>query len=132
MKIAIIKLATVAFGGAIGAMLRYSMAAMSANWLGRDFPYHTLIVNVTGSLMIGYLLVWLPHHDDSSEFVRLAVMTGVLGGFTTFSAFSMETLVLLQDGDVGKALANIALTLILCLLAVWLGFNTGRWLHPAA
>ena len=129
MKIAAMKLATVAAGGALGASLRYMAAAVTHAFMGEDFPYGTMMVNVLGSLIIGYMLVLLPDTEKSIPFLRLLLITGVLGGFTTYSAFSIETLQLLQDGHLTKAGLNIVLTLVLCFLAVWGGFLLGRGIH---
>jgi len=129
VKIAAMKLATVAAGGALGASLRYMAAAVTHTFMGEGFPYGTMMVNVLGSLIIGYMLVLLPDTKDSVPFLRLLLITGVLGGFTTYSAFSIETLQLLQDGHLTKAGLNIILTLLLCFLAVWAGFLLGRGIH---
>ena len=129
MKIAAMKLATVAAGGALGASLRYMAAAVTHAFMGENFPYGTMMVNVLGSLIIGYLLVLLPESEDSIPFLRLLLITGVLGGFTTYSAFSIETLQLLQDGHLSKAGLNIILTLAFCFVAVWAGFVLGRTIH---
>ncbi len=123
------KLATVAAGGALGASLRYMAAAVTHSLMGENFPYGTMMVNVLGSLIIGYMLVLLPDAEDSVPFLRLLLITGVLGGFTTYSAFSIETLQLLQDGNLNKAGLNVVLTLMLCFLAVWGGFLLGRGIH---
>lgn len=123
------KLATVAAGGALGASLRYMAAAVTHSLMGENFPYGTMMVNVLGSLIIGYMLVLLPDAEDSVPFLRLLLITGVLGGFTTYSAFSIETLQLLQDGHLNKAGLNVVLTLMLCFLAVWGGFLLGRGIH---
>jgi CrcB protein len=123
------KLATVAAGGALGASLRYLAAAVTHAFMGEDFPYGTMMVNVLGSLIIGYMLVLLPDSEDSIPFLRLLLITGVLGGFTTYSAFSIETLQLIQDGHLTKAGLNVVLTLLFCFLAVWAGFLLGRGFH---
>ena len=115
------KLAAVAAGGALGASLRYLMHAITHDVLGHDFPYGTLTVNVIGSLIIGYLVVLLPEQEGGVPILRLLLITGVLGGFTTYSAFSVETLELLQDGHLTKAGLNISITLVSCFLAVWVG-----------
>ncbi|MDX1461144.1 MAG: fluoride efflux transporter CrcB [Xanthomonadales bacterium] len=130
MTTAASKLAAVAAGGAIGASLRYMAAALTHQFVGREFPYGTLLVNVTGSFVIGYLLVWLPESEDSLPVLRLLLITGILGGFTTYSAFSVETLQLVQEGHLARAGLNIVLTLTLCFGAVWAGFVAARWLHP--
>ena len=128
MNNSVANLLTVAVGGAIGATMRYSAALLTVTWF-RDPHYSTIMVNVIGSLLIGYALNWVPHDGSNNEFIRLALLTGVLGGFTTFSAFSMETLVLMQDGEISKAMVNIGITLVGTLLAVWIGHEAGRLLH---
>ena len=82
MKIAAMKLAAVAAGGALGASLRYLIAAVTHEFLGHDFPYGTLMVNIIGSFVIGYLLVLLPEQEGGIPILRLLLITGVLGGFT--------------------------------------------------
>ena len=126
------KLAAVAAGGALGASLRYLIAAVTHEFLGHDFPYGTLMVNIIGSFVIGYLLVLLPEQEGGIPILRLLLITGVLGGFTTYSAFSVETLQLLQDGHLNKAGLNIVMTLAFCFVAVWAGFLVARWMHPHA
>ncbi len=128
MNQGLINLLTVAAGGAIGAAMRYSAAVLTMTWF-RDPHYSTIMVNIVGSLLIGYALNWISHDGSGNEFIRLALITGVLGGFTTFSAFSMETLVLMQTGETGKAMLNISFTLIGTLLAVWIGHEAGRVIH---
>lgn len=129
MKIAAMKLAAVAAGGALGASLRYLLAAATHEILGHDFPYGTLMVNVVGSLVIGYLMVLLPIQEGGVPMVRLLLITGVLGGFTTYSAFSVETLQLVQDGHLTKAGLNISMTLFFCFFAVWAGYLVARVIH---
>jgi CrcB protein len=124
------KLLAVALGGAFGAGFRYLAAAMTHSVLGHAFPYGTLLVNVLGSLLIGYLVVLLPESGSQASILRLLLITGVLGGFTTYSAFSIETLTLFQEGQVMKASLNMAVTLLACLLAVWAGYLLARILHP--
>lgn len=118
----------VAVGGALGAVLRYSTMLLSANWF-KDQHHGTLLVNILGSLFIGYLINLLPHDSSNNEFLRLALITGVLGGFTTFSAFSMDTMLLMQNGEVGRAMLNILLTFSGTLIAVFIGYETGRLIH---
>ena len=123
------KLAMVMLGGSIGAGLRFLASEATHSIMGRNFPYGTLAVNVIGSLIIGYLLVLLPEGEEPIPHLRLLLITGVLGGFTTYSAFSVETLQLIQDGELGKAGMNIMLTLLACFLAVWVGYAVSRWAH---
>ena len=116
----------VAAGGAAGALLRFWLASGVYAWLGRDFPYGTLAVNVIGSLLMGMLYVLFIERADVAVEWRAAILIGVLGAFTTFSTFSMETLTLIEDREPDKAILNIALSVTLCLLAVWIGVVTGR------
>lgn len=117
----------IAMGGAVGSMLRYLVSIGMYAWLGREFPYGTLTVNVLGSLLMGFLTIFLIERLDSlSDVLRALLLVGFLGGFTTFSSFSMETLSQLESGDMKQALANIVLNLGLCLLAVYLGALVAR------
>ncbi len=119
---------SVAVGGAVGSMLRYGIGILVARWLGAAFPWGTLIINIAGSMIIGWFAAaTLPEgplaaHND----MRLLVMTGFCGGFTTFSAFSLQTLGLLQEGAPVAALVNIGLSVGLCLAAVALGWMIGE------
>jgi len=113
----------VALGGALGSMARYGCSGLAARFIGATFPWGTLMVNVAGSLIIGFLAT-LTSPDGrllASPDARTFVMIGVLGGFTTFSSFSLETLNLARDGEWLWASANVALSVALCLGAVWLG-----------
>ncbi len=114
----------VALGGALGSVARYAVSLGAARWLGAAFPWGTLIVNVAGSFAIGLLaaLVTADGRPTLGTDARAFVMIGILGGFTTFSSFSLETLNLARAGAVGAAAANAGLSLMLCLAAVWLGF----------
>ncbi len=116
----------IAAGGALGALLRYGMSQSVYRWLGRDFPYGTLAVNLLGSFLIGVAVVLIVERMLLSEVWRVGIILGFLGAFTTFSTFSLETLALLQDGQLVKALLNIGLSVILCLLATWLGMIATR------
>ena len=118
----------IACGGAIGAVLRYGASLSVYSLLGKGFPYGTLFVNVTGSLLMGLLsIVMLERFNIGPEW-RAAILVGLLGSFTTFSTFSYETLNLLEQGDVMRAMANIAFSIIVCLIAVWAGVSLGRQL----
>ncbi len=114
----------VAMGGAVGSVLRY-LVTLFMTPAGATFPLATLLVNVTGSFLLG-LLSRLFDAPDSNQLVRLALTTGLCGGFTTFSTFSAETLLLLQQGRTGRAVAYIALSLTLGLGAAALGMTVGR------
>jgi len=113
-------------GGALGAVLRYGASLSVYSLLGRGFPYGTLFVNVSGSLLMGLLSVIMLERFNIDPEWRAAVLVGVLGSFTTFSTFSIETLNLLEQGDVMRAMANIVLSVLVCLVAVWFGVIIGR------
>jgi len=120
------QLAFIAAGGATGALLRYWMSSGIYVLLGRGFPYGTLTVNIVGSLIMGFLYVFMIERMDVSAELRAALMIGLLGAFTTFSTFSIETLNLLESGEQLKAALNVILSVTLCLLGCWLGMIVGR------
>jgi CrcB protein len=95
-------------GGGIGSMLRHAVNVGSARALGTGFPYGTLTVNVTGSIVMGLLAGYFAFKGDATQSWRLFLMTGVLGGYTTFSAFSLDAINLYERGEVGLALGYIA------------------------
>ena len=113
----------VAIGGALGSMARYGVSGLVSAMAGGVFPFGTLVVNVTGAILIGFLATL--SGSDSRFFIpaygRLFLMTGICGGYTTFSTFSLETANLMRDGEWGAALANIGGSVILCLVAIWVG-----------
>lgn len=121
-------IAAIALGGALGSVLRYLLASAVQGVAGRQFPLGTLSVNVLGSLVIGLLFVWLFERSAATPAIRAFWMIGVLGGFTTFSSFSLETFNLIAEAAYGRALANAVLSVILCLGATWLGVMVGRQL----
>ena len=113
----------VAMGSALGGMGRYAFSGLGARYLGETFPWGTLFVNVVGSLIIGVLAVVIPADsrvlaDNSREFL----MIGLCGGFTTFSSFSLETLNLARNGAWGAASAYTLGSIVLCLVAVAIGY----------
>ena len=117
----------VAVGGALGCVARYACTSLAIRWLGAAFPWGTLLVNVSGSFVIGVLaaLVTADGRPALGPDARAFFMVGILGGFTTFSSFSLDTLELARSGAFGAAAANAALSLASCLVAVWLGFAAG-------
>jgi CrcB protein len=118
----------IAAGGAIGAVLRYLGSTAVYAWLGRGFPYGTLVVNTLGSLIMGILAILLLERLSSGPELRALLLVGLLGSFTTFSTFSIETLNLIEQGALIKAGTNILLSVLLCLAAAWLGTIIGRQL----
>lgn len=120
------QLMMIALGGAAGAVMRFVASTNIYRIAGRDFPYGTLGVNVIGSLLMGFLYIILIERSSLSAEWRALLIIGFLGAFTTFSTFSIETLNLLESGEVLKAASNILLSVILCLTAAWLGLVIGR------
>jgi CrcB protein len=118
----------IATGGAAGALLRFWMSQGVYQLLGRGFPYGTLAVNVLGSLLMGLLFVFMLDRSQIAPEWRAAILIGLLGAFTTFSTFSIETLNLFEQGEQFKALMNAVLSVTLCLFATWLGVIIGRQL----
>jgi CrcB protein len=114
----------VAIGGALGTTGRYWLSGVVARTIGETFPWGTLIINVSGSFIIGFFAALAG--PDGRVFVgstaRQFVMVGLCGGFTTFSSFSLQTLNLMNDGEWLRAGGNIGLSVALCLIAVWVGF----------
>src|SRR5215208_5095357 len=110
-KLAASKLAThnmngfliVFLGGGLGAALRHGVNLMSSRWLGTAFPWHTLFENVSGSLVMGLLAGYFAMKGDASQHWRLFLTTGILGGYTTFSAFSLDSILLYERGETGLA-----------------------------
>src|SRR5829696_7447386 len=110
-------------GSALGGMARYWCSGVVVNLVGGTFPWGTLVVNVVGSFIIGFFGTLTGPNGRlfvPSEY-RLFVMVGFCGGYTTFSSFSLQTLTLVQDGDWLRAGGNVAISVALCLAAVWLG-----------
>ena len=126
----------IGLGSALGGMARYWMSGAIARAIGETFPWGTLVVNVVGSFIIGFIAILTA--PDGRIFLgsttRLAIMTGFCGGYTTFSSFSLQTLNLLNDGEYLYAGANILISVVVCLIAVWAGaavansINTLRWI----
>jgi CrcB protein len=114
----------IGLGGALGSLARYWAAEAVAGLLGSTFPWGTLFVNVTGSFVIGLAAGGMVGSARLPEvpFVRHFVMMGICGGYTTFSSFSLQTLMLIQAGEFGRALLNALLSVTACLLATWAGF----------
>ena len=123
----------IGLGGALGSVARHWCNSLATMMLGPTFPWGTLIVNVLGSVVIGFAAATMheggrfPAGDDARTFL----MVGLCGGYTTFSAFSLQTLALIQGGQWLPAAGNIGLSVVLCLIAVWLGYTFGRALNPA-
>ena len=118
----------IAAGGSIGAVMRYLVSTGVYNYLGRGFPYGTLAVNVLGSLLMGLLYELFLQRLSVSPEVRAVLLVGFLGAFTTFSTFSIETITLIEQGYLLKAVGNILASVVLCVMAAWLGLQLARQL----
>jgi CrcB protein len=118
----------VALGSALGGMARFWLTGAVAAWVGARFPWGTLLINILGSLVIGATaaIALPPARLALPTDARIFVMVGICGGFTTFSAFSLQTLELLQLGDASGAMGYITGSVALCLAAVWLGWWLAR------
>jgi fluoride exporter len=123
----------IAIGGALGSVARYACSNAIAHSFGETFPWGTLVVNVTGSFVIGFFATltgpdgrWMVAPD-----ARLFVTVGVCGGYTTFSSFSLQTLNLIRSGEFGAAFGNVAGSVALCLIGVWAGYVAGALINQA-
>ena len=122
------QLFAIAIGGAVGAVLRFWVSTAVYAGLGRGFPFGTLAVNVLGSLIMGLLYVWLIERLALDDIWRMGMLVGVLGAFTTFSTFSIETVNLIEGGQAWKAGLNMIASVASCVLAAWAGVMLGRQL----
>ena len=123
----------IAAGGAIGTLARYGFSVLALP-ISRNLPWGTILINVLGSFIIGFFgtLTLATGRFPVSENMRLFVMAGVCGGFTTFSAFSLQTLDLIRDGAPLRAAANIILSVVLCVGAVGIGHVAAAYLNGGA
>lgn len=127
MIFSINQIIAIALGGAFGAVFRFVISSGIYQWLGRGFPYGTLTVNIIGSLLIGLMSesLLLQRVAFSAEY-RSAIIVGLLGSLTTFSTFSLDSLILIEQGQWGKVCLNILLNVFMCILAAWIGFIIGK------
>lgn len=116
----------IAVGGAAGALGRWLMSSAVYRWLGRDFPWGTLAVNVAGSFVMGLLAALLVERLALGPAWRAGLLIGFLGAFTTFSTFALETVELLEEGMGLRALGNVVASVALCVLAVIAGMQLAR------
>lgn len=113
-------------GGGIGAALRHGVNLSTARLFGTSFPYGTLTVNVVGSLIMGILAAYFAFKGDATQHWRLFFTTGILGGFTTFSAFSLDVALLYERGEVGLAAFYVALSVVVSLAGLFAGLALVR------
>jgi CrcB protein len=123
----------VAIGGALGSVSRFWLSGLIAGRFGETFPWGTLAINVTGSFVIGFLAALTEPEGRVmvSPAFRQFFMIGICGGYTTFSAFSLQTLNLVRDREWLYAGGNVILSIVLCLIAVWLGYLLGSVFNSA-
>jgi len=115
-------------GGGLGSSLRHLINVASTRWLGTAFPYHTLIINITGSLVMGLIAGYLAFRGEASPHWRLFLMTGILGGYTTFSAFSLDAALLYERGEMALALLYVAGSVMLSIAGLFAGLALVRQL----
>ena len=116
----------IAFAGLVGTLLRYWLSGFVARQYGETFPLGTLAVNLIGSFFAGAMYYLADERFLISPTVRTVILIGLLGGFTTFSSYGLQTFTLLRDGQVGLATLNIAVSNVLGLLMVWVGYVVSK------
>ncbi|MGV6800729.1 MAG: fluoride efflux transporter CrcB [bacterium] len=116
----------IGLGGAVGAMLRYGVGIMAIRLLGHGFPYATLIVNITGSFLMGVFISWLAIRTQTSETLRLFFATGLLGAFTTFSTFSLDFVTLLERKQLLAASGYMTASVAVSIIGLLIGLSLGR------
>jgi CrcB protein len=114
-------------GGGLGAVARYLLQGAVYRFTGTGFPYGTIVVNVLGCFAIGLLMSSMEERFLASPSLRIFLTIGILGGFTTFSSFSYETMALIREGDILSGGINIIVSVVTCLGATWLGLGLGRY-----
>jgi len=120
------RLLSIGFAGFIGTLLRYWLSGLLARRFGETFPYGTLIVNLSGCFVIGFLFYLFYDRALVSPTTRTAIFIGLLGGYTTFSSYGLQTFTLLRDGEVFLALGNVAASNLLGLVLVWVGYSLAK------
>lgn len=118
----------ICLGGAIGTGARYLLSGWALKAFGSGFAWGTLLVNVIGSFLLALIMHVALQTESFSPTLRLMLTTGVMGGFTTYSTFSYETVRYLQDGAWWLAAANVLATVVVCFAATFLGFGAGKWM----
>ncbi len=112
-------------GGALGAITRFYLGRVTMRKWGRSFPLGTFLINLTGSFLLCLFSAWTSWNTNAPSFLRSGITVGFLGSYTTFSTFSYETIKLLEDGEFITAFAYLLGSILLGLVAAWLGFLTG-------
>jgi CrcB protein len=120
------RLIFIGLAGFVGTLARFGLSEIAAKRLGESFPIGTLIVNIVGCFLAGALFYSVQERVLVSETTRLVIMVGFLGGFTTFSAFGLQTFALFKSGEVGLGLLNVALSNVIGIAMVWVGYSAAR------
>jgi CrcB protein len=120
------RLLLIGLAGLIGTLIRFEVSEIASRRIGESFPWGTLIVNVAGCFLAGFLFYVVQERALVSETMRLTIMVGFLGGFTTFSSFGLQTFTLLKSGQIGLGLLNVAVSNLVGITVVWLGYSIGR------
>jgi CrcB protein len=115
-------------GGGVGSTLRHIVNVLSGRALGTAFPYHTFIINITGSIVMGLIAGYLAFKGEASQPWRLFLMTGILGGYTTFSAFSLDAALLYERGEIGLALFYVLGSVVFSIAGLFAGLALVRHL----
>jgi CrcB protein len=116
----------VTIAGALGALARYGIGGWLAGRSASAFPWETLVINVSGSFLLGLVFVVLTERVAAAPSVRASLMVGFLGAYTTFSTFGLETMRLVEEGSIWLAALNVLASVLAALLAVWVGMAIGR------
>ena len=120
------RLILIGLAGLVGTLGRYALSGYVARRFGETFPTGTLVVNIVGCLLAGFLFFLLQERFLVSEVVRTTLLIGLLGGFTTFSSFGLQTFTLLREGEIALATVNMLASNLLGLFAVWVGYTLGK------
>lgn len=120
------KIIFIALAGLVGTLLRYWLSGFVARQYGETFPWGTMAVNLIGCLVAGAVFFLTEERFLLSPTVRTVILIGLLGGFTTFSSYGLQTFTLLRDGEIGLAILNVVMSNILGLFMVWIGYVLGR------
>jgi CrcB protein len=120
------RLLLIGLAGLLGTLARYALSGFIARRFGETFPTGTLIVNIVGCFLAGFLFYLMQERFLVNDIVRTAIMIGFLGGFTTFSSFGLQTFTLLRDGEMGLATMNVLVSNVAALLTVWAGYSLAR------
>ena len=121
-----LKYVLVGVGGCLGSILRFWVGSYIGSRMGTRFPYGTLVINITGSFLIGLVFALLTTRTHWSSNWRYLIPIGFIGGYTTFSSFEYETLRTIQDGQIGLGFLYVALSVVVGFVAVWVGVMAGR------